>query len=245
MQDNRVVRDLLSSGRAGLPAYRDIGTLHTRFLNPAVCRKLPAATHIRIRSAGEPDLTAIISFLGSGSRRQFYPRYRREDFDGAHGLLRGIHPGDILLAEDSNEIVGTLAVWDQTPFKQSRIEGYSGWLRGLRSLCNVYARCRRMPTLPAARQELRYGTQALVCIRGDNPEVYSALLREALMRMETSGRLPLLAAGLHERDPLLPVLKSLPGYGCDSKVYICHWPDGEAEWRNLDRRPPYIELGAL
>lgn len=245
MQDNRVVRDLLSSGRAGLPAYRDLGTFHTRFLNPGLCRKLPAATNVRIRLADESDLTPIVSFLRSGSRRQFYPCYRREDFEGADGLLRGIHPGDILLAEEANEIVGTLAVWDQTPFKQSRIESYSGWLRCLRTLYNVYARGRRMPTLPVAGQELRYGTQALVCISGDNPEVYSALLREALMRMEASGHLPLLAAGLHERDPLLPVLKSLPGFGCDSQVYVCHWPDGEEEWRKLDRRPPYIELGAL
>ena len=52
-------------------------------------------------------------------------------------------------------------------------------------------------------------------------------------------------AGLHERDPLLPVLRQWRALSYTSRLYVVHWPDGRAVFEQLDQRPPYLELGSL
>jgi len=56
----------------------------------------------------------------------------------------------------------------------------------------------------------------------------------------------LFMAGLHERDPLLPVLRQYRHFPYASRLYVVCWEDGEEDFGNLDDwRVPYLELGAL
>ena len=54
-----------------------------------------------------------------------------------------------------------------------------------------------------------------------------------------------LLLGLHERDPLLAVARSLRGARYTTRLYLACWDDGEGLRQGLDGRPPYLELGCL
>jgi hypothetical protein len=50
--------------------------------------------------------------------------------------------------------------------------------------------------------------------------------------------------GLHETDPLLAVVRRR-GRAYVTRLFLVCWGDGEPLRRGLDRRTPYLELGAL
>jgi hypothetical protein len=51
--------------------------------------------------------------------------------------------------------------------------------------------------------------------------------------------------GCHERDPLLPALRRYRHFSYFSRLYVVCWPDGENDFRKLNGRVPYVELGSL
>jgi hypothetical protein len=51
--------------------------------------------------------------------------------------------------------------------------------------------------------------------------------------------------GLHERDPLVPALSGYALTPFAGRLFAVHFEDGEAAWRALDGRVPYVELAML
>lgn len=242
---NDVALRLLTSGRAGLPTYHFAGEYHTLAIPP---RGDPArgdpgrtAARLHVRPATPEDLPRLLNFWSAeGPHRQFFPRLTAEDFaDG--GLFHGLKAEAIFVATHHGELVGTLAVWDQSAFRQTVVHGYQGALRWLRPLYNAWARCRSQPILPAPGQPFAYVTGALPVVKHDNADVLAALIGEAARR---NGDRHLLI-GLHGEDPLLPSLRRLAAADYATRLYLVCWDDGEPLRQSLDGRVPYLELGTL
>jgi ribosomal protein S18 acetylase RimI-like enzyme len=241
---NDVALKVLTSGRAGLPTYQPAGTYYTFALPLGPRGAVPTAAS-SIRPARNEDLPAILEFLArAGRHRQFFPRYGEDDFRSAGGLLRGLKLEDVLLAQRDGQIVGTLATWDQHRFRQSVVYGYGGWLHSLRPMYNLLARLRGRAVLPAPGEELRCLTAALPVVADDDPQVFAALLDAARQRVG-GGPWSHLLVGLHEADPLLPVLRRYRAASYATHLYVVSWEDGRAAIAALDGRPPYLELGSL
>lgn len=241
---NRAARRL-TAGRAGLPAYHDIGQLHSLAVAPG--QRAPRAPRVRglvVEPAAPGDLPDVVAFLNEeGPRRQFFPAYAVSDFSPEGGLLRGLAPGDILVARIDARIAGVLAVWDQRAFRRSVVTGYAPWLARGRLLYNGWAALSGLPRLPAAGTTLDGAYLALACVRGDDPRVFAGLLERALRKAR--GVCSFLVAGMHESDPLLPVLRCLRHIDYPSRLYVACWEDGEEDFRSLDGRVPYVEVGSL
>jgi hypothetical protein len=243
---NDVALRVLTSGRAGLPAYHLAGSYHTLALAlPRRPRRPALPPGVSVRPARGEDLPAVLDFLAeAGPRRQFFPCYRGEDFLAADGLLCGLGLDRVMLAERAGRLVGTLAGWDQHAYRQSVVEGYRGWLRWLRPLVNAAAWLRGLPGLPAPGGPLRYLTAALPVVAGDDSAVFTALLA-ALRRRCARGTWSHLLLGLHESDPLLRAAEPLASACYTTHLYLVCWQDGEPARAKLDARPPYLELGSL
>lgn len=245
-EGNPVALDLLTSGRAGLPAYHFAGRYHTVALPliRAGRRNLPAQGRITIREARVEDVPAVVAFLEQeGPRRQFFPRYEASDFFTEQGCFRGLRPGDLLLAYRDGGLVGTLAGWDQRGYRQTVVHGYRLSLRWARPFYNGWARLRGQPRLPAPGESFGYLTAALPVVACNDPEVFRSLL-EAL-RSRASPEVSYLLVGLHEDDPLLPVLRAYQATWYTTRLYLVCWPEGEVLRLNRDGRAPYLELGSL
>ncbi len=250
-EGNERALTLLTSGRAGLPAYHPAGHYHTLAI-PRQRRSWPtqlasarlkptqAASATNVRPAVLHDLPAILAFLHDhGPQRQFFPRYEAADFFTPHGALKGLRPDDLLLAWRGGRLVGTLGVWDQSAFRQAVVHGYSGVLRWARPLVNGWAWLRGRPALPPVGASLRHCFAALPVVAGDEPAVLAALLNAVPAPADY------LLVGLHERDPLLPAVRRYAAGEYLTRLFLVCWDDGEAYRRALDGRVPYLELGSL
>lgn len=243
VESNKPVLQLLSSGKAGLPAYHDAGRIVTLALR---ARRVRSRSSIAVRPALEEDLAALIDFWQQeGPRRQFFPYYQARHFTEKQGLLQGLNLNDILIARQNGEITGTLGLWDQSRYKQSWVDGYSTLMQWLRPGYNAFARIAGRPRLPSAGQQIHYRTVALVCIRNDAKYVMDALLRTALNRAAADKNLHSIAVAFHQDDPLLPVARQWPHFAYHSRLFVVHWPEAQEDWSRLDQRIPYLELGAL
>ena len=245
MEDNRHATAALISGRCGLPKYDDFGRFCCMAMSLNSRDAARVNTDLRVRTAGPDDASTVIAFLQSeGRSRQFFPEYQVADFGMAGGLLAHLKWGDVFLVFHGDELVGVAAAWDQRGIRRWRVTGYANWLHALRLPFNLLAKMRRIPRLPKPGSTPDYFILSLVCIRSNDREAFAALLEE--MVRQKRRQYAFFLAGLHERDPLLPVLLARPHFPLPSRLYVAAWEDGDAAVQKLDRGlVPYLELGSL
>lgn len=245
LESNTDAARLLTSGRLGLPRYVERG----RYVCAALRSK--RATHraatdagLVVRAAGPADAPGILALWERhGARRQFCPRYTLAELERGTGALRGLALEDVALALRGDTIVGTAAAWDQSGFRQSVIHRYSRPLGVARPLYNLWTAVSGRPKLPPAGAPLAYRVLALTAVDDDEPAVLDELLDHLLAHRLAPGSF--LLAGLHERDPLLPVIEQRATIHYDARLYVVFWDEDRAAFAALDERIPYLELGAL
>jgi hypothetical protein len=242
MEDNSPALRVLSSGRLGLPQYRDLG----RFCCMALALRVRSGRcpRISVRRARAGDAPMVVAFLNhEGRNRQFFPVYQAGDFGGPGGLLPHLEWGDVFLAFHGTALVGTLAAWNQTPLRRWRVAGYAPWIGWSRHLVNVGLALCRMPLLPRPGASVDCCILALACIRDDDRDVFRTLLNEVAHACRD--RFACCLAGLHECDPLLPGLRERPHLLLASRVHRVDWDKAGHDAGDLDGRVPWLETGSL
>jgi hypothetical protein len=235
---------MLTSARAGLPRYVPAGLFHT-FAVPLVKRTAPVVPDdLVVRCASEDDLPTLLRFLNAeGSKRQFFPLVEPGDLFTSDGPWRGLLGEDVWLAWRDGELLGVLGAWDQYAFKQSVVAGYHGALAWLRPALNAWWWLRGSPRLPREGESLRFRVAALPLVRNDSVEVFDALLSHLVYRY-AGGACTHLLVGLHERDPLLAVVRPRSVATYTTHLYLVSWNDA-AKAVAASGCAPYLELGTL
>lgn len=246
LEDNQAARAILTSGRAGLPKYHEIGRYRTLALPARRCARRPAAG-IRIVRGDEVGVAALVAFLdGSGPARQFFPRYTSEDFGAGGGLLKGLDPCDFAVALQGGGIVGTLGLWDQSAFRQRIVTGYHATLGAVRRPLNTLSRLLMgAEPLPAPGHPVPALPLACPVVRDNRADVLDSLLDHAAGRAAARSAAFVLL-GLAAGDPLLAVARRRLHFTLHSRIYAVRWPGADGEGPPaLDGRPIYLELGSL
>lgn len=243
LEGNVAALQNLVGGRVGLPQYRDMG----RILSPAIHLDLPKPEikipGVRFERGKREQLPEILRFVQTWqSKKQFAPFYRLEDFAGCR--LTGLKAEDFYLAFRGNQLVGTVAAWDQRAFRQTHVERYSPQLAMVRPFYNLLAQATPLKPLPAPGEVVPYFYLAFVAVEDNNPEIFRGLLR-ALYRDRFSGSWHYFIVGLHENDPLASVLKEYRRIEAAGRLFVIYYPDGEAQFYQLDGRVPYVEIAAV
>ena len=101
-----------------------------------------------------------------------------------------------------------------------------------------------MPKLPTPGEALPFLTAALPLVADDDGEVFVALLKTVLGRSVGQGRSHLLL-GMHERDPLIDVVRQFQVEAYTTRCYLVYWEDGVTLRQQIDARTVYLELGCL
>ncbi len=244
LEDNNYARNILESGRCGLPCYHDIGRFYACAVGLRQKTIFNPSNNYMVRQASPEDAVSIATFLNQeGKQKQFFPCYTLEDLIGDSGLLPGLPPDHIHLAFQNERLVGVTAAWDQKSFRQSFFLGYRSKLKFIKPLVNPIARFLGYPVLPAEGQRLNYLNLALVCVVNNQPDIFEALLCH--IHQTYQRHYSFYMAGLHESDPLLSVIFQLKHIPYPSRLYLVCWEDGEDHYQTLDTRIPYLETGAL
>lgn len=245
MTSNVIAVRALTQGRPGLPLYNDFGGYVTHVFG---VRRNPykARGDVTIRAAEAPDALALQEFWRQeGAKRQFFPLYTARQVVEPEGLLRGLNVWDFLLAEREGIIVGTAALWNQKPFRQWIIDGYSRRAGMVMPFYNLFARATGRPTFPRGGEALDYRFLSHFVVGDDDEKVALSLLSAIWNKARTTAPDSLLVAGIHDRDPLAPLLQRPPGVRFHSRLFVVHWEDGKEAFGELDDRVPYLEVGSL
>lgn len=243
---NEAARAVLSSGRAGLPAYHHVA--------PYVTAAIPVRRAVRavpleggsVAPAAAGELDELLAFWRAvGARRQLFPWIEREDLLGEGGRLAGMHIEDVLVARRRGRIVGTLARWDQHRYKQWQLVSYGWKMRAARPAYHLLALAFGWPRMPDPGSRIASVYGALAALEGDDRAVWRSLLT-ALVAGERARGGAFVAVGMMEGDPLLAEALALKAFVLMAELYLVTFDEaGERARQALDGRPFYVELATL
>ncbi len=243
LDGNQAAIDNITSSRAGLPAYKYMGKICTPAIHLDFKRKLFELSDVEINTANSDSMANIFEFVQkSYAKKQFSPVYKLDDMNSPR--LEGLNPEDIYIATRNGEIVGVIAAWDQTNFRQTHIENYNLLLKTIKPFYNLAAKFSALKPLPKKGDRVPYFYLALTAIKDDDPDIFRALLSR-LYADRRNGKWHYFIAGLHEKNPLVKVLEEYRSIKAAGHLFVVHYSEDEAYFTQLDSRIPHVEIGAV
>jgi hypothetical protein len=243
--DNTVARRVLGARLPGLPEYRELETFTTLILPVWRARRARIVGSFQVRTAAAEDLDGIAACLARNRARYQFARCWSADDLRSPAISRGLAPEDFVLAIRGGRIVGCLALWDQSGFKQIVVRGYGRPMRWVRAGLGVAARMLAAPRLPDPGQPLSHAYLSHVAIDDDQPEVFGALCRAAY-ECARRRRIACVIAGFAARHPLLAMLRRDYGaFAYTSQLYTVHWPNAGRSAAAPDGRMAHPEVAVL
>ncbi len=242
--DNAVARRLLGASVPGLPRYHELSGLVT--LVVPVGRKGHQGRHGFEIETGTPERMGEVADCLVRNRR----RYQAAPYFSTAELLspersRGLRPGDFRLAVKGGHVVGCLALWDQSGFKQVVVRGYAPHLARWRLWINRLSPVIGTPRLPDPGERLPHAYISHIAVDGDDPETFRALMESAYAEARAR-RYTYVVIGLAAGHPWLPWLeRRFHPRRYESVLYTVDWGDGAAAIEALDGRLPHVEAALL
>ena len=212
-----------------VPNFYDLGVINTYFIFPIFpkfCGK-----RIQIIKGSIDFLDKIVNFLNSeGRKKQFFPVYTKDYFLN----LPNFSLNDFYIALEDEEIVGVMAKWEQTPFKQVVIKKYNGNWVWIKKLTGEF--------LPKENEPIKQFYLSFVAIKDNDNKIFEALLNRIYNYNKHYNYFSLV---LHSKDRLNKSLKKYFNIKYKSRLYITEFlPDSEIK-DLIDDRIPYLELASL
>ena len=244
-EGNSPAVDALTKRRAGLPDYHELGRYLTFILPTRVWKTVTKIRGLSVRCPTHDELPELLTFLNrEGASKLFFPVLDETDFQPPSATFRYLPLHQILCAWRDGKIVGTLAGWDQSAFKQSHVERYHGHWKWSRHVYNLAARCLRLPRFPHPGDALRNIMLALPVIENSDEAVWHALLHQ-VRELPVVKQNDSLALGLFERDPLVPLVRNASVHCYQTRVYVVSWNPDQVQPQRFHDRNIYLELGCL
>jgi hypothetical protein len=241
IEDNLPARRLLISGLPEYPRAREYARMFTYAIYPVRRKRdLPLPSSLRLVREDEKYADSIVDCLNRNStHKQFAPHWTCDSL-----FLSNLTPSDFFLALNGDHVVGCLACWDQSPYKQTVLRGYSGSLVRWRKLLNVFSHFGGWPYLPESNTPLRYSYASHLAIDNDDPVIFDALLR-AVYNHNFEQKYSYFMIGLAESNPFRKLVGVYRPLTYISQIYLAAWEDGYDAVTQVDFRPPALEIALL
>lgn len=228
--DNATARKFLERGLPGMPAYEFIGEFVTVLLpieNRASIHTEPEADAL--------DFGELLEYLDKHGRDyQFAPRWSVAELSALQSL--NLKADDFRVIRNGGRIIACAALWDQRPFKQTVIHGYSTWLAMARPVVNFVARIIDRPRLPAIGSVLAHAFVSHLTVDLENPDALLALVTKLRMLAAQRGN-EFLTLGFANNDSRLKILRrKFRVREYRSRIYVVRWPGLGGSARELDGR---------
>ena len=222
IEDNLPAKRLLTSGLAEYPYAQEYARLFTYaiyLLRRKHALSLPGS--LQLQRGSETYIDGIVDCLNrNNSRKQFGPHWTCESL-----FIANLKPSDFFLVLDGARVVGCIACWDQSAFKQTVVRGYAGPLARWRKPLNLFSRFGRWPYLPEPNTPSRYSYGSHLAIDNDDPALFAALLR-ALYQHNFEHGYDYFMLGLAESNPLRALLPAYRPLTYISQLYLVTWDGG-------------------
>ena len=229
--DNRIATRFLERSLPGMPVYRPLDIFVTSLIESGAGRQRPVRG-LDTRLTGLDDVPLILECLArSGRRHQFAPVWTAASLQ-ARMAAEEI---DFLVAyrgHDQGRVIGCIARWNQSAYKQAVVRSYSPRMARWRPWINFASRLTHGPYVPPVGTKLNLEYLSHVAVDDDDAEVFARLLDAACDPGERwsedlgNGHFVL---GLSERHPLLAAIpRCFSRHTYRTRLYAVHWPDDPA-----------------
>jgi hypothetical protein len=233
---------LVENRRKSFPVFHPVAEIHTLAIRIS-SERLPPPCDAAIAPAEEHEAAEIAAFLcREGARRQFFPAHSEASLRGLAEF--GLRVEDFRIARRAGQIAGVMALWDQSAYKQTVVQGYSGWLRAAAPLYNWSAGWTGRAALPRPGEKLLSAYAAFACVARDDEEMFTSLLCEICHEAQQRG-FDFVLLGMDARDPLFGAARRWKHIAYPSRLYLAEWPEGGNFHEQLDDRPAYADIATL
>ncbi|MBN2641306.1 MAG: hypothetical protein JXR78_06620 [Victivallales bacterium] len=235
---------VLTEERVGFPVYQLLATYHTLLLPIFRSGKRSVATSgISITRGTIEVIPTLLDFLHrEGSQKQFFPVVSRAELEGETGPLKGIGIDNFFIArDDAGQIIGALAIWDQSRQKNIVIRSYHGRMGIVKKLSDCIC---KTDLLPDPENPIKVKLASCIVIMNNCRKVFRALLDAAMYELKKKAT-GYLAIGIDSQDPLLREITTPWHLTLKSNIFQVYWPDPEKPLPEPDGRINYFELGML
>ena len=242
IEDNLPAKRLLTSGLAEYPYVQEYARFFTYAIYPLFRKRLlrlPGS--LRLIRGSEKYIDGIVDCLNrNNSRKQLAPHWTPESL-----FIANLKPSDFFLALDGERVVGCVACWDQSAFKQTVVRGYAGSLARWRKPLNMFSRLGGWPYLPEPNTPLRYSHASHLAIDNDDQLIFQALLR-AVYQHNLEYGYNYFMLGLAESNPLRNIVQEYRPLTYVSRLYLVTWDEGREAIAKVDpTRIPAPEIALL
>ncbi|HKS83191.1 MAG TPA: hypothetical protein VJR23_16930 [Candidatus Acidoferrales bacterium] len=233
---------LVQNRRRGFPAFHPVAEFRTLAISIS-SKRFAAPCDAAIARAEDRDAAEIAWFLcREGGRRHFFPAHSESSLRELAEF--GLRIEDFFIARHEGEISGVMALWDQSAFKQTVVQSYSGWLGAAAAIYNWSAIWMRRTALPRPGEKLRSAYAAFACIANDDEAVFTSLFHE-IRECARRRNVDFVLLGMDVRDSLFAAARRFKHIAYPSRLYLAEWPDGGIFYERLDDRPVYADIATL
>ena len=243
--DNHTARRVLGAGISGIPAYQELEPFTTLMLPLWRRQRTSPPSDVLIERGSPERIEEIATCLERNrARYQFAPRWTAAELLSPE-RSRGLAPRDFLIAVRQGTVIGCVALWDQSGFKQIVVRSYGASIRRWRPIVEISGLLLGTPRLPSPGRPIPHVYISHVAVDGDDADVFSALFARAYNEAREC-RHACLVAGFADRHPLLHVIRRrYRAWTYSSILYAVCWEGGKAAAEVIDRRVPHLEVGLL
>lgn len=178
LNDNVIARKVLHENRPGVPAHYVADQVETHTLTGFKAKK-SLNRNLSVAQMTRGDASAINRFIRHmADYYNFLPAYDFKGLVTQQPYWNGLTVNDFYMIKRTGQIVGLFGLWNQKPFKQTRIADYSKLIAVLRPVYNYWAKQSHQLRLPPKGSTLDYlMLHSLLC----NP--YDINLFEDMLRI--------------------------------------------------------------
>jgi hypothetical protein len=244
IEENLAARRLLTSNLPEYPQAREYTRMFTYAVYPLRKKHdIPLPRGLTLQRGSREMIPSIVDCLNrNGARKQFALHWDENTLPSP--LTPALAVDDFFLALSGTRVVGCLALWNQSSFKQTVVRGYAGALARFRPAINALSPLGLFPYLPQVGATLRQAYACLLAVDDDDPAVFAALFR-ALYNEAVRRKFHYFTIGLAEAHPFHDLVKAYRPLKYTSRIYLTGWDKSFEETSRVDRRIPHIEIAVL
>lgn len=132
-----------------------------------------------IERANSKNINELQTFLEQeGPHHPFFPYFNFNELNNAYNC--GLQIENFYIAREQGNIVGIMAYWNQSEYKQTRIKSYARAIQIARPFVNVFARIFGGFSLPKVGETMNYASLHSILVKNDNSDVFAALTNAIL-----------------------------------------------------------------
>jgi hypothetical protein len=246
LSQNHAARRLLEAGLRGLPAYTPVSEIRTFTFSTRRLRRLAAPTGV---ASGPAVGGAALGFMKDHfATLDAAPCLPPADSSNLQGrppvtITAHLHREDFVVVRRHDQVCAVAALWDQRPFRQVLVTGYTPSLGPARPLLNACRAFTGHAPLPAPGKPLALGyVSHLACPWAPEGLTLFFHLMKKLGTLAADRGMEYLVLSLAAGHPLAPAAARQASHQTESILYSVRWPqDYVVPLSNT----PYVEAGLL